>query len=349
MTRHKPISVATTAFCTFLVGASLALAAGKDPPDPNGGTGTRSVTTPLNGGNALAGAVADPNGGIGAQIGTGNSRRTPGTQQPGPPPGPDPFAQLVARLAQQACSGGRDTIIFEMPVGASNGFTCVAPTGSSTPDSLAGFALAAESSIPWPRIAIGANPNDPATVAVPTYYWVSGYDGSARSVGISATVQEGERCTPTFETNPDGTRTETGQDCVPNMVTYGVVVTARPTTYSWNFGDNQKNPTKDGQQSVVTKPGPEGLGMPYQAPNWSSPIMHLFNVSSYQLEAEGGFPITLTVTYQVNWEAGASATGERQSGSLGSLQQTVARPQRVQEIQVLRGASAVRCQEQGRC
>ena len=63
-------------------------------------------------------------------------------------PGPDPFAQLVARLAQQACSAGRDTIIFEMPVGASNGFTCVAPTGSSTPDSLAGFALAAESSNP---------------------------------------------------------------------------------------------------------------------------------------------------------------------------------------------------------
>jgi hypothetical protein len=62
-------------------------------------------------------------------------------------------------------------------------------------------------------------------------------------------------------------------------------------TYSWNFGDNQKNPTKDGQQPVVTKPGPEGLGVPYQAPNWSSPIMHLFNVSSYQLEAEGGFPI----------------------------------------------------------
>jgi hypothetical protein len=346
MTRHKRTRVAVAVVFSAALTAGLVLADGGDPTDPNGGH--RSVTTPLNGGNASAGAFADPNGGIGAQIGTGNSRRTPGAQQ-GPAPGPDPFAQLVARLAQQACSAGRDTIIFEMPVGASNGFTCVAPTGSSTPDSLAGFALAAESSIPWPRIAIGANPNDPATVAVPTYYWVSGYNGSARSVGISATVQEGERCTPTFETNPDETRTQTGQDCVPNMVTYGMVVTARPTTYTWNFGDNQKNPNKDGQQSVVTKPGPEGLGMPYQAPNWSSPIMHLFNVSSYQLEAEGGFPITLTVTYQVDWEAGASATGERQSGSLGSLQQTVARPQRVQEIQVLRGASAVRCQEQGRC
>ena len=343
MTRNKLIGLLVAVTCSILLSVGPVLAEPNGPTDPN--KGVRSVTTPLNGGNATAGAIADPNGGIGAQIGTGNSRRTPGTQQPGP----DPFAQLVARLAQQACSAGRDTIIFEMPVGASNGFTCVAPTGSSTPDSLAGFALAAESSIPWPRIAIGANPNDPATVAVPTYYWVSGYNGSARSVGISATVQEGERCTPTFETNPDETRTETGQDCVPNMVTYGVVVTARPTTYSWNFGDNQKNPTKDGQQSVVTKPGPEGLGMPYQAPNWYSPIMHLFNVSSSQLEAEGGFPITLTVTYQVDWEAGASATGERQSGSLGSLQQTVARPQRVQEIQVLRGASAVRCQEQGRC
>jgi hypothetical protein len=343
MTRNKLIGLVVAVTCSILLSVGPVLAEPNGPTDPN--KGVRSVTTPLNGGNATAGAIADPNGGIGAQIGTGNSRRTPGTQQPGP----DPFAQLVARLAQQACSAGRDTIIFEMPVGASNGFTCVAPTGSSTPDSLAGFALAAESSIPWPRIAIGANPNDPATVAVPTYYWVSGYNGSARSVGISATVQEGERCTPTFETNPDETRTQTGQDCVPNMVTYGMVVTARPTTYTWNFGDNQKNPNKDGQQSVVTKPGPEGLGMPYQAPNWSSPIMHLFNVSSYQLEAEGGFPITLTVTYQVDWEAGASATGERQSGSLGSLQQTVARPQRVQEIQVLRGASAVRCQEQGRC
>jgi hypothetical protein len=343
MTRNKLIGLLVAVTCSILLSVGPVLAEPNGPTDPN--KGVRSVTTPLNGGNATAGAIADPNGGIGAQIGTGNSRRTPGTQQPGP----DPFAQLVARLAQQACSAARDTIIFEMPVGASNGFTCVAPTGSSTPDSLAGFALAAESSIPWPRIAIGANPNDPATVAVPTYYWVSGYNGSARSVGISATVQEGERCTPTFETNPDETRTQTGQDCVPNMVTYGMVVTARPTTYTWNFGDNQKNPNKDGQQSVVTKPGPEGLGMPYQAPNWSSPIMHLFNVSSYQLEAEGGFPITLTVTYQVDWEAGASATGERQSGSLGSLQQTVARPQRVQEIQVLRGASAVRCQEQGRC
>jgi len=133
------------------------------------------------------------------------------------------------------------------------------------------------------------------------------------------------------------------------MVTYRVVVTARPTTYSWNFGDNQKDPINNGQQSVVTKTGPDGLGTPYQAPNWSSPIMHLFNVSSYQHEAHGGFPITLTITYQVSWEADASATGEHQSGSLGSLQQTVSRPQHVQEIQVLRGASVVRCQDQGRC
>jgi hypothetical protein len=255
---------------------------------------------------------------------------------------PDPLAQLIARLAQTACSVNRDTIIYELPVGASNGFTCVAAPGSSTPDSLAEFALAAESLIPRPPIAISANPNDPATVAVPTYYWVSGYNGNARSVGVSATIQEGERCTPTFETDPDGTRTQTGQDCVPNMVTYSMTVTARPKTYSWNFGDNQTNPSKDGQQSVVTRTGPEGLGVPYQAPNWSSPIMHLFNVSSYQHEADGGFPITLTVTYQVDWDAHASATGEHSSGSLGSLQQTVARPQRVQEIQVLRGASAIR-------
>src|ERR1700738_1767215 len=117
MTRHKRTRVAVAVVFSAALTAGLVLADGGDPTDPN--KGVRSVTTPLNGGNATAGAIADPNGGIGAQIGTGNSRRTPGTQQPGP----DPFAQLVARLAQQACSAGRDTIIFEMPVGASNGFT----------------------------------------------------------------------------------------------------------------------------------------------------------------------------------------------------------------------------------
>lgn len=115
------------------------------------------------------------------------------------------------------------------------------------------------------------------------------------------------------------------------------------------FFASQVAKLNNGQQSVVTKTGPDGLGTPYQAPNWSSPIMHLFNVSSYQHESDGGFPITLTITYQVHWEAHASATGEHQSGSLGSLAQTVSRPQHVQEIQVLRGASVVRCQEQGRC
>ncbi len=142
MTRNKLIGLLVAVTCSILLSVGPVLAEPNGPTDPN--KGVRSVTTPLNGGNATAGAIADPNGGIGAQIGTGNSRRTPGTQQPGL----DPFAQLVARLAQQACSAGRDTIIFEMPVGASNGFTCVAPNGSSTPDSLAGFALAAESSIP---------------------------------------------------------------------------------------------------------------------------------------------------------------------------------------------------------
>jgi hypothetical protein len=214
--------------------------------------------------------------------------------------------------------------------------------------SLAGVALQAESRLPWPTLAINANPNNPATVAVPTYYWVSGYDGSPRSVTVSATVQEGETCTTSSHQAEDGSET-TEQTCAPNMVTYSVTVTATPAAYTWDFGDQQARPIRDGQQSVLTRSGPEGLGTPYQAPTWSSPIMHLFNVSSFQHEAEGGYRIALTITYVVNWDAHAPATGEHQAGSLAPVPQTVARPQRVREIQVLRGASVVRCQTERRC
>src|SRR5579884_1758921 len=103
---------------------------------------------------------ADPNQGLGAQLSTGNSRGTPGTQQArqqqrqrGVATGPDHFAELVTSLAQKACSADGDTIIWEMPVGATSGFTCVAPAATATTSSgasvsLAGSALAAESSIP---------------------------------------------------------------------------------------------------------------------------------------------------------------------------------------------------------
>jgi len=117
MTRNRVIRLVGAVTCSVLLSAGQVLAESNGPTDPN--KGVRSVTTSLNGGKATAGATADPNGGIGAQIGTGNSRRTPGTKQQGPGSRPDPFAQLAAGLAQQACSGGRDTIIFEMPVGAS--------------------------------------------------------------------------------------------------------------------------------------------------------------------------------------------------------------------------------------
>lgn len=355
MTHRKPIRATAAAVCTVLLGAGLVLAAGNDPPEPNGGH--RTATTVLNGGNAIAGVSADSKSGLRVSLGTGASTngasigRTSGTK---PGPGPDdPFARLVASLAQKACNANGDTILWEMQAGATNGFMCVASPGtpprSDRSASLADFALAAEASLPWPGVAINANPNDLATVAVPTYYWVNGYDGSSRSVEIGASVQEGDRCTPTFETSADGTEAQTGRDCVPNMVDYNVVVTARPTSYTWHFGDENQTSGKDGQRSVVTRSGPEGLGTPFQAPNWSSPIMHLFNVSSFQHEAEGGYQITLTIAYGVAWEANAPATGEHQSGSLGSVGQTVARPQRVREIQVLRGASVVHCQNEGRC
>ena len=153
MTRHKPIRTTAAVVCGFLLTAGLVLADG-DPTDPNGGH--RSATAPLNNGRAIADVSADPNIGLGAGLGTGApTRNNTSTERPGTRPtggGVDPFAQLVASMAEKACNGNRDTIIWEMPVGATNGFTCVAspgiPPSSGGGASLADFALAAEASVP---------------------------------------------------------------------------------------------------------------------------------------------------------------------------------------------------------
>src|ERR671932_424509 len=63
---------------------------------------------------------ADPNG-LGGRIHDPGSNGTLATPAQGPQAGPsvpDAFARLVSSLAQKACSGTRDTIIWEQPVGA---------------------------------------------------------------------------------------------------------------------------------------------------------------------------------------------------------------------------------------
>jgi hypothetical protein len=345
-TRGLPFALLTFA-CSLALVPAVAVA-GTIPFDPNKGVlPSNNPFDPNKGGLPFQPADrgspkflprADQDG-IEAAVGSPTKPSGPGTPPQGPRTGPsvpDAFTQLLASLAQQACAGNRDTIVWELPVGARNGFVCVPtpppPSGPAPggPTSLGVAAQAMLRSLPWPGIAINANPDNPATVAVPTYYWVAGYDGESRSVTASVPVQEGQTCTPVLEPNPDdpaGPEIQTGEHCAPNIVTYTLVVTARPASFTWTFEDDK---------STITKPLPDGLGTPYRAPAWSSPIMHVFNISSFKKEAQGGFTISLSILYRVDWVATAG-NGERQSGRLDDVAQVVSRPQHVQEIQVLRG------------
>jgi hypothetical protein len=176
-------------------------------------------------------------------------------------------------------------------------------------------------------------------VAVPTYYWISSYDGSPRQAHASVTVQEGQTCTPVRDDdgNPTGE-----QRCSPNMVPYAMTVTAAPTSYTWSWDDAQPDPIshRASAPSGLSLGNPDGLGIPFLPPMYpESRVMHLFQDSSYFREPSG-FTVGLTVTYAITWDA----VGPRghHGGSLSDWHQSVASQQHVQEIQVLRCLPEVR-------
>jgi hypothetical protein len=110
------------------------------------------------------------------------------------------------------------------------------------------------------------------------------------------------------------------------MVTYQMTVTAHPGSYRWSFGD--------GSNSVVLH-GLDGLGQAFLPPAYRSTVAHSFNVSSYQQESVGGFPIVVQIIWNVAWAADGGP-GYQASGTLPDATQTFSMHQHVREIQVLR-------------
>ena len=174
----------------------------------------------------------------------------------------------------------RDDYAF-LPPNALGGLPCLAlsPTDHIDPYRLA-VQLAA--SLPPPAVRIGMNPQK-GLVAVPTWFWVEGYDGG--SLANAETVLEAhERCHLVVVRNTDGSpvRTPDGRaalrrECVVETTTFSVEVQLWPKLVAWDFGDQTPGTAVACSRSSPCSPA---LGEPFVDARHPSPIQHPYQWSS---------------------------------------------------------------------
>jgi hypothetical protein len=156
--------------------------------------------------------------------------------------------------------------------------------------------------VPVPSVKVRMNP-DLGLVAVPTWFWVEGYDGRefgvSRRINIPAEIGDD---VPVDDVPRDDPRRR------PTSV--AIVVTLRPSRYEWSFGDGT---------TVVSR----SLGKPYPQ---ASDVKHTYEHSS--LRSPGGFAVGLTIEFAAEYRVNGGA-----AQALPPIRRTYESSYRVQEIQ----------------
>jgi len=156
--------------------------------------------------------------------------------------------------------------------------------------------------VPLPVAKVRMNP-DLGLVAVPTWFWVEGYDGRAfgvtRRVNIPAEIGDD---VPVADVPRDDPRRR------PTSMT--IVVTVRPSRYEWTFGDGTR---------LVTR----SLGKPYPQ---ASDVKHTYEHSS--LRSPSGFTVGLTIEFTAEYRINGAA-----AQALPPIRRRYESSYRVQEIQ----------------
>ena len=156
--------------------------------------------------------------------------------------------------------------------------------------------------VPMPSVKVRMNP-DLGLVAVPTWFWIEGYDGRefgvSRRINIPAEIGDD---VPVDDVPRDDPRRR------PTSVT--IVVTVRPSRYEWSFGDGT---------TVVSR----SLGKPYPQ---ASDVKHTYEHSS--LRSPSDFAVGLTIEFAAEYRVNGGA-----AQALPPIRQTFESSYRVQEIQ----------------
>jgi hypothetical protein len=168
--------------------------------------------------------------------------------------------------------------------GTTTAFSAIGPVPHVDAWSLA---LSAESEAPAPPITLKANP-DPGVVAIPSWFWVQGYDGQV--ITHSKTQHASHTECQLLNGVPD-CRT------VDDSVT--VTVHLKPVSYTWDFGDGRAGSRRTFSPSV-------GLGRPYTDPLHESPVNWSYEFDSRDFVS--GFPVKLTISFAGSFEANGSGS-----------------------------------------
>lgn len=172
--------------------------------------------------------------------------------------------------------------------------------------------LAAE--LPPPDLQIRMNPRK-GMVAVPTWFWVEGYDG--RSLSQSETVVE-QHTTCHYVTlrGADGLpvldetgRPRTRQDCSTENTTFVVEARLTPSHFAWDFGDQHGQ-----DRACQAEAGCDGaLGTPFVDAGHESPIQHPYVWSSLGVNgAQDAYTVQLAITFAADYRV--SVNGQDQGG-----------------------------------
>jgi hypothetical protein len=156
--------------------------------------------------------------------------------------------------------------------------------------------------LPLPAANVRMNP-DLGLVAVPTWFWVEGYNGRAfgvsRQINIPAAIGDD---VPVEDVPRDDPRRRS--------TSMSIAVTVRPSRYEWSFGDGSR---------IVTKT----LGKPYPR---ASDVKHTYEVSS--LRSPSGFTVGLTIEFAAEYRINGGA-----AQALPQIRRSYESNYRVQEIQ----------------
>lgn len=176
------------------------------------------------------------------------------------------------------------------------------PGGNGASTNPIDVALDALGHVPLPNIQLKANPGL-GLVAMPSWFWVEGYDGSPFGTSRTVTIppEVGPEVPITVVPASDPRRQPTS---------FTVSVRVWPSRYEWYFGDGA---------TLVA----QSLGKAYPA---ESDIQHTYEHSS--LPFPSGFPLRLTVDYSAEFSV---STGG--GGALPTITRTYEAAYPVQEVQ----------------
>ena len=282
---------------------------------------------------------------------------------------PDPEIERLQQLASKGCTGGRDTIMWEIAVGAPDCFWCVSdPPAGNAPSNGRSDYRNNRINIAWlgeqiaeslradpvlPPISLKANP-DPGVVSVPSWFWVdpATFRGQPILLSVGATREWTEWWTESVWSekhepcpdDPELTCTTSTRHDVPEEAQHwdhvSVTTTLTPAAYTWHFGDDP-NPAAANPPGahVLTYTPDQGLGTPYVDIYHPSPVQWSYEADSRDFKDVGGFPITLEITWSVTYTmqfSGDTAEPSAQSGALRNRIDAFMAHHTVRQIQPLR-------------